>query len=139
MGQYHVITNLDKRERLGPWSLGAKASEQAANQVGPLAMFYLMVCPEARGGGDFFVEGPYMGRWHGDRVVVLGDYAEDGDFDTGGPVAASELWDVVLGDTFTDIAEAVLEALRAEDAELLPEWARGRQDPCIRDQGGLNS
>ena len=82
MGQYHMVFNLDKQEYLHPHNLGAglKSGEfgwPKMNTVGS-AMIALMVCPEPRGGGD--IEGDEAGRWHGDRVVIVGDYAEDGDF-----------------------------------------------------------
>lgn len=84
MGQYHMLVNLDKREYIYSHQLGdgLKAWEQFASGPGGVASaaVYLMVCPDPRGGGDF-KPGEYMGRWHGDWVTWVGDYAEKDDFD----------------------------------------------------------
>lgn len=81
MGQYHKVVNLDKREFLNPHGMGtgAKSAEFAFPKGGVMgaAMIGLMVAPEHRGGGD--ITGEHAGRWHGDRVVVIGDYAERAD------------------------------------------------------------
>jgi hypothetical protein len=42
------------------------------------AVWGAITCPEPRGGGDPGKH-PWVGRWHGDRVVMVGDYAEDTD------------------------------------------------------------
>lgn len=88
MGQYHLLVNLDKREYIYSHQLGdgLKAWEQFASGPGGVmsAAIYLMVCPTPRGGGDFDA-GPnntMMGRWHGDYVTWVGDYAEKDDFDS---------------------------------------------------------
>lgn len=90
MGQYHLLVNLDKREFVHPHYLGdgLKAWEQFASGSGGTASaaVFLMVCPEPRGGGDFHEE--IAGRWHGDRVVWVGDYAEPDDFE---PVSAKDM------------------------------------------------
>lgn len=82
MSQYHYLCNFDKKEFVHPHKLGdgLKAREQVASGPGGIgsAMIYLMVCPEPRGGGDFNPN-DVMGRWHGDRVAIIGDYAEKGD------------------------------------------------------------
>ena len=103
MGQYHYTVNLDKREFLNPYKLGdgLKLYEQINSPGGvPSALFILLACSNGRGGGDFnfdtyeFVgekcyrmprEGcedllelatRWVGHWAGDRVAVVGDYAE---------------------------------------------------------------
>jgi hypothetical protein len=81
MGQYHVIVNLDKGEYIHPHKLGdgLKWGEQASSELGIMtALWAAITCPEPRGGGDPN-EHPWVGRWHGDRVVMVGDYAEDKD------------------------------------------------------------
>jgi len=89
---------------------GAKLWEQLANHPGtPAALFILCAAmPEPRGGGDFDMNdnwhgpertseynispGPMpdsypeiarrtIGRWAGDRIAVVGDYAEDSDLE----------------------------------------------------------
>lgn len=82
MGQYWKTVNLDKREFIFPHKLGGgmKLWEQVNNLPGtPVALFILTAAmPEPRGGGDLKPH-PAIGRWAGDRIVTIGDYAEDGD------------------------------------------------------------
>ena len=82
MGQYWVIVNLDKKEFVHPHTLGAglKLWEQLANHpsTGEALLILTTAMPEARGGGDFQPH-PAIGRWAGDRIAVVGDYAEDAD------------------------------------------------------------
>ena len=108
MGQYWKVVNLDKREYVMPHKLGTglKLWEQLANHPGTGAALIVLCAamPEARGGGDFDLDenwhgperidmsdaGPMpetypaiaartIGRWAGDRVALVGDYAEDTD------------------------------------------------------------
>jgi hypothetical protein len=80
MGQYYMIVNLDKREFLNPHKLGSglKLWEMANTCTIAPALLALLACSNGRGGGDF-EEDPIIGRWVGDRVVIVGDYAESGD------------------------------------------------------------
>lgn len=84
MGQYHLIVNLDKHEFLNPWDMGeaAKLLEWGYGSGTMLtALALLLAVSNGRGGGDYHSsEGDgWVGRWGGDRVAVVGDYAEDGD------------------------------------------------------------
>ena len=96
MGQYHSLFNLDKLEVVNPHNLGfgAKQREHSGYGGGSLADILYVLCAykEARGGGDWandnsentgmfsgIANGVFKGRWHGDRVAVIGDYAEFGD------------------------------------------------------------
>lgn len=83
MGQYHLAVNHDRREYACPWCLGgtAKLWEWCAQPIA--AIFpYLLRKSSGTGGGD--VADPehaeYAGRWAGDRVELVGDYDESGDF-----------------------------------------------------------
>jgi hypothetical protein len=81
MGQYHVIVNLDKKECIWSHGLGAglKLWEQLANHPSTQeALLVLLACSNGRGGGDLGVNDPnrVIGRWAGDRIAVVGDYAE---------------------------------------------------------------
>lgn len=147
MGQYWMVVNVDKREFLYPHALGSglKLWEQINNTpTTPHALFLLLACmPEARGGGDLESH-PMIGRWVGDRVMVIGDYAENGDFEGDLPhnLTMEMLYDLCKdaegyeetlkyyeerGDktyeefanykaqtVFTDISEPVLELLKRE-------------------------
>lgn len=84
MGQYHLVVNLDKREFLDPHPLaaGLKLWEQVANFPGTgAALLVLLAVSNGRGGGDLRAPDPegMIGRWGGDRIAVIGDYAESGD------------------------------------------------------------
>lgn len=81
MGQYWRIVNVDKKEYLDPYMLGsgAKLWEQLADEAPSKALLVLVAnMPESRGGGDL-EENEVIGRWAGDRIIVVGDYAENGD------------------------------------------------------------
>lgn len=81
MGQYHDIVNLSKREFLHAHKLGCglKLVEQANTDAGTLqALFAALACSNGRGGGDF-IDHEWVGRWKGDQIAVIGDYATNGD------------------------------------------------------------
>ena len=75
MGQYHILVNVDKKEKVEPHGLGLglKQYEHTGNFEGTLAdaMYILMMTSPARGGGDFPAT-EISGRWKGDRVLILG-------------------------------------------------------------------
>lgn len=85
MGQYHWITNLDKGEYINAHQLdcGLKLIEQLGTSYGPpSALFILLAASNGRGGGDFgeqIGDEKIIGRWAGDRIAVIGDYAEEDD------------------------------------------------------------
>jgi len=80
MGQYHKVYNLDKREYLHAHRLdnGLKLMEQVGHQKSTsTALFLLLANSNGRGGGDA-KKNPLIGRWAGDRILIQGDYAEEG-------------------------------------------------------------
>ena len=94
MGQYHVIVNLDRRQYVDQYALGggAKLLEQGCTEYStPLALMLLLAVSNGRGGGDFNLTNDVLGEplperalkrigsWGGDRIAVVGDYAERGD------------------------------------------------------------
>ena len=108
MGQYWRAVNLDKHEFLNPHTFdhGAKLWEHLANHPGVGAALIVLCAaqPSPRGGGDLDMdrnwhgperkdmtkEGPHVdgyeaiarrtiGRWAGDRIALVGDYAEADD------------------------------------------------------------
>jgi hypothetical protein len=80
MGQYHYLVNLDKREFVHPHKLGDGLKLREHSEQGVMGAMHVLVCaPEARGGGDYPECAGVVGRWHGDRVALVGDYAEDSD------------------------------------------------------------
>src|SRR5690606_8509685 len=122
MGQYHLIVNLDRQEFLDPHQLGSglKAWEQIANHPGtPQALFVLLTCSNGRGGGDFAEdrrpEGErVIGRWAGDRVAVIGDYAATGDIARPLPHPVSDIYGLCRARTYHDISALVRSILAAE-------------------------
>lgn len=96
MGQYHKTVNLDKREYLNPHALGdgLKLCEQSGSRAGvSAALMLLLACSNGRGGGDIDLPEEMagyrevIGRWAGDRIAVVGDYAKDTDFPYEGKVS----------------------------------------------------
>lgn len=99
MGQYWKVVNLDKREFVEPHKLGCglKLWEQLANHPGTGTALIILCAAmkEQRGGGDLDLEARAfteegrkqyqaiasrtIGRWAGDRIALVGDYAEDSD------------------------------------------------------------
>lgn len=117
MGQYWYPVNLDKREFINPHALGCGLElwEQGSPSRAPgvqTALFAAVTAmPEQRGGGDFDPH-PWIGRWVGDRVVIVGDYAEDDDIPNS-PIPASEIYAACSGDegAFADVSELAVQWL----------------------------
>jgi len=94
MGQYWIPVNLTKKEFVDPHKLGTglKLWEQLANSPGTGAALIILCAamPEPRGGGDLDLGGEMsddykavahsvIGRWAGDRIAFVGDYAQETD------------------------------------------------------------
>jgi hypothetical protein len=82
MGQYYLTVNIDKKEYLDPhkMSAGLKLAEFPSGRIWPFGMALLLSSGNGRGGGDYCAESPLSGRWAGDRIVVAGDYGDEGAF-----------------------------------------------------------
>lgn len=83
MGQYYKIVNLDKKEFLNPYTFGdgAKLLEFGCSASGMMCgLAILLADGNNRGGGDLHSDNPIIGSWSGDRIVVAGDYADEGKF-----------------------------------------------------------
>lgn len=80
MGQYHLTVNLDRREYLNPHKLGMglKLWEQTGDMFAKV-MVPLLAVSNGRGGGDFndgnVMDTQIIGRWGGNRIAIVGDYA----------------------------------------------------------------
>ena len=124
MVQYHMPVNLERVEFIRPHKLGdgLKLAEQAWSGPGGVgsALILLLAASNGRGGGDFHRPGfdDVIGRWAGDRVAIVGDYAESHDLPLPEPGYpghdAAEIWDLCENGEFTDISDRVCEALAAE-------------------------
>lgn len=79
MGQYHSVINLDKQAGYSPRSIGAhnKLMEQGHSTLPCATLLLLLSDPNG---------------WGGERIAIVGDYAEDSDLDDA-PFPASELWE----------------------------------------------
>lgn len=114
MGQYWKPVNLDKREFIHPHKLdsGLKLWEIITNaNVGRALCILCAAMPEARGGGDLD-ECSTIGRWAGDRIVLIGDYAEDSDLPP--QYNASKIYEECNEGIYTDITEDVCKVLEHE-------------------------
>jgi len=81
MGQYHIVVNLDKKQWLEPHAFGegTKLMEFGCSAQGTmLALAVLLADSNGRGGGDLRSENPIIGSWAGDRIVIAGDYGDEG-------------------------------------------------------------
>lgn len=71
--------NLDRREYLHPHELGDgfKLVEQGLSGSGGIttALHVLLAVSSGRGGGDYEAHNNVVGRWGGDRIAIIGDYA----------------------------------------------------------------
>ena len=121
MGQYHYIVNLDKREFINPHKLGVglKACEQLTSPAGTAqALFVLLLCSNGRGGGDLAetrgFEERIIGRWAGDRIAVVGDYAEDCDIKAPLHDPVSAIYDLCYEGVYREISDLVRPVLAAE-------------------------
>lgn len=121
MGQYHYIVNLDKREFINPHKLGVglKACEQLTSPAGTAqALFVLLLCSNGRGGGDLAetrgFEERIIGRWAGDRIAVVGDYAEDYDIKAPLHDPVSLIYDLCYEGVYREISALVRPVLAAE-------------------------
>ena len=138
MGQYWKPVNLDKKECLDPHTLGCglKLWEQLANapSTGSALVILTAAMPEPRGGGDFDLDevdetghdahtGPMpaaypalarwtIGRWAGDRIALVGDYADDADLAP--EHQASRIYEQCSHGGYRDISEAVCRVLERE-------------------------
>lgn len=118
MGQYWKPVNLDKKEFLDPHKLGCglKLMEQASifPGTGTALLLLLASSNKRRGGGDPDDGHAVVGRWAGDRIVMIGQYAEDGDFPVReGELGASKIYED-LKYSYKDISDEVCAVLEHE-------------------------
>ena len=119
MGQYYQIVNLDKQEYLHPHKFGdgLKLLEFGASAMGTLTgLTILLADGNNRGGGDLYSDNLIIGSWAGDRIVIAGDYADEGNF-IPGSVEDPETWTLYsyAQEYFEDISELVIAAMRDDE------------------------
>lgn len=125
MGQYHVTANLSKKEFVHPHALGdgLKLIEQAGSGPGGIgtALILLLAASNGYGGGDFDAgdQSGIIGRWAGDQVAIVGDYAEPDDL---APEHEAELIYDLCG-TRREVAEQVAHLADYAKKRVQPEYA----------------
>ena len=120
MGQYWYPVNLDKKEFVNPHKLGCglKLWEQLANtpNTGDALLILCAAMPEKRGGGDLSHESEAarrtIGRWAGDRIALVGDYAERSDLPD--EFQAEHIYDKCQNEEWTDVSDDVCAVLESE-------------------------
>lgn len=109
MGQYYELFNLDKKEYVHAHRIGngLKLMEQCGFEKSTATGLWLLLAnSNGRGGGDALPH-PLIGSWAGDRILVQGDYAEEGD---------AAFLSYEEREQFIDISASVKEMLDAEFA-----------------------
>lgn len=104
MGQYWKPVNIDKREFTHPHQLGdgLKLREFLGGATTAALGVLVTAMPERRGGGDLpNHDGTVVGRWAGDRIAIVGDYAEPSDIPHS-PIPANVLYSLTNGDPVGD-------------------------------------
>lgn len=103
MGQYFAIYNLDKAQLIQPgrFNNGLRIREFAASPDGVmLALAALLAHGNEHGG--IRSQHEFIGAWAGDRIAIVGDYAD-----------LSTFSEDLAG--FTDVSEHILQALCEDD------------------------
>jgi hypothetical protein len=138
MGQYHVLVNLDKHEAVWPHGVGDGLKLLEWSDGGMLTVMQLLLSCAikggARGGGDYDSANPLIGSWAGDRIAVVGDYAEDGDLPA--EFGASSIYARAHGTLKQQLAELRYGRWPLDAAGLRQETAKLRaEDKEYRKQG----
>jgi len=115
MSQYYAVVNLDKSEYFFPHDFGdgAKLMEFGDSRSGTmLALAILLADGNGRGGGDLCSQRSIVGSWAGDRIVIAGDYADQGKFvpDDLGLPPETTLYEAAQA-CFANVTVAVMEAM----------------------------
>jgi hypothetical protein len=111
MGQYFKIVNLDKREYLAPDDFGVEMKLNLGWEELNQAFIYLLAQgfhPEH--GWQHDSENKYLGRWAGDRVIVIGDYDESG------------LYGKLKSEKYKNISRDVMECFGIRMPGAFPHW-----------------
>ena len=127
MGQYWIPVNLDKKEFVDPHMLGSggKLCEQLGTHpaTGAALVILCAAMPESRGSGDLdrdlckpegysVIAAETIGRWAGDRIALVGDYAEDSDLPE--QFEASSIYEKCRDGEYTDISILVCSVIEHE-------------------------
>lgn len=124
MGEYMHIINLDKKEFIA--IVPFKFWEQIANHFIPIVLYILLTEPtpddrRGLGWGDIHKLEGAIGRWAGDRIIILGDYNPKMDFDDDNVYVVIDRRRYKLKDVTCEVIPPILEYLKTEDLEGLAE------------------
>ena len=132
MGQYHFVLNLDKKEYLHPHRLGdgLKLMEFGLSAGGTMTALALLLAGCAVGeSDDMITPNSYLGSWAGDRLAIIGDYAEADDLPD---EDASELYDQIFGEkadgSWTDRSPAGRALIEAQGELIFEPREKGNPD-----------
>lgn len=80
MGQYHIIVNQDKGQFIYGHAFGDGIKLlEFGNGKTMTALALLLAADNGLGGGDLnSVKSSFVGSWAGDRIIICGDYADNG-------------------------------------------------------------
>jgi hypothetical protein len=139
MGQYYHPANLDKKQYLHPHRFGdgLKLLEFGSSGSGTMmAMAVLLAVGNGRGGGDLHSEDSIIGSWAGDRIAVIGDYADEendwkdvtktkAEYDAAykGVWGEDSDWDDISEDVITALAEDSYVRDQFLDSAAYHEWS----------------
>ena len=114
MGQYFIIVNVDKKERLNPHSFGDGLKFLEFGSSGSGTMLGLAVLLRAScesGGGDMQeYADDLVGSWLGDRIAIIGDYDSEKRF------GVENLYRVAH-EEYKDISPDVIRLIASDDYE----------------------
>lgn len=137
MGQYHHVVSLGRHEYLDTFELGCglKMLEQSLTPGAVRAALVAFLSRNPGNGPADLGYSPLVGRWAGNRVLAIGDYAEDGDLPGyAGEVPYKELYAACSekpkrpkgGFRYLEAGENETQAIlrtKREHKEALKEWA----------------
>lgn len=102
MGQFFILVNTTKKQIAD--GVGGKFLEIWGSELLAQYMAILMSTGNGNGLGDLHAVHPLLGSWAGDRVSLLGEYAEFDGVDRDG-----------VDDTWTNIGESLNSVIKAEE------------------------
>jgi hypothetical protein len=106
MGQYHKLVNLDKKEYVSASEIGngRKLMEQCGFEKSTATALWLLIAASNGSAGGDAKNHEMVGRWAGDRIVIIGDDSRPG----------SALYQNLDSSDYTNISHAVREMLDLE-------------------------